>query len=330
MRGMRAFTSPHYFVPLPDGHVFPMRKFPDSAAKLLAEGTLHPSCVSDPGFVADDDLLRVHARAYVESIRRGPFDAVTRQRLGLPWSAQLARRSHCAVAGTIAAARAAMRDGIACNLAGGTHHAFPDRGEGFCVFNDVAVAIRALQHDEPYLHAMVIDLDAHQGNGTHFMFAADPNVFTYSVHVGRNYPSAKVPGSMDVELPRYAPSAEYFERLMATLPPALERFEPDVVFYIAGADPHADDRFGQMMLSSDDMRRRDEWTIALCRDWRIPTAVLYGGGYNKVEGMTTELHCQTVRAAAARFAAERRCDEAVAPVKPPLTAAADATARGRP
>jgi acetoin utilization deacetylase AcuC-like enzyme len=302
---MKCFSSHRYFVPLPDGHVFPMRKFPDSLALLVSEGTVAAAQVTDPGLVADRDLFRVHTHDYVRSIRTGEYNDVTRQRLGLPWSQALCDRSHCAVAGTLRAARSALVDGLACNLAGGTHHAFPDRGEGFCVFNDVAVAIRAFQHDEPYLHAMVIDLDAHQGNGTNAIFSSDPHVFTYSLHVGRNYPSTKVPGSLDVELPRYAPPEMYFGRLHATLPQVIERFEPDIVFYIAGVDVHADDRFGQMCLSTQDMRRRDEWTIALCRDWHIPTVVLYGGGYNKVEGMTTELHCQTVRTAAARFAGER-------------------------
>ena len=300
---MQAFTSPRYFVPLPPGHVFPMRKFPDSAAALLADGTL--AGVIDPGLVADVDLLRVHTPAYVDSIRTGWFNEVTAKRLGLPPSPELSVRSHCAVAGTLAAARAALADGLACNLAGGTHHAFADRGEGFCVFNDVAVAIRALQAEEPLLHAMVVDLDAHQGNGTHAIFRGDPHVYTYSVHVGRNYPSVKEPGSQDVELPRWVSGAEYLQRLHDTLPAAVGRFEPDVVFYIAGADVHADDRFGQMTLSTADMRERDQTTIALCRGWSIPAVVLYGGGYNNAEGMTTELHCQTVRAAARRWAAER-------------------------
>lgn len=300
---MKAFTSPRYFVPLPPGHVFPMRKFPDSAATLLAEGTLADTI--DPGLIADVDLLRVHTPAYVGSIRSGLFNEVTARRLGLPPSPELSLRSHCAVAGTLAAARAALVDGIAANLAGGTHHAFADRGEGFCVFNDVAVAIRALQAEEPLLHAMVVDLDAHQGNGTHAILRGDPRVYTYSVHVGRNYPSVKEPGSEDVELPRWVSGGEYLERLHATLPAAVERFEPDVVFYIAGVDVHADDRFGQMMLSTSDMGERDAFTIDLCRGWNIPTVVLYGGGYNKGEGMTTELHCQTVRVAKRRYDSER-------------------------
>ena len=300
---MKAFTSPRYFVPLPQGHIFPMRKFPDSAAKLLAEGTL--AGVVDPGTIADADLYRVHTADYVRSIRTGEFDEVTARRLGLPPSWELSDRSHCAVSGTLLAARAALVDGLACNLAGGTHHAFTDRGEGFCVFNDVAVAIRALQADEPLLHAMVVDLDAHQGNGTHAIFAGEPRVYTYSVHVGRNYPSVKVPGTQDVELPRWVGGDEYLQRLHETLPAAVETFEPDVVFYIGGADVHAEDRFGQMMLTTEQMRERDAWTIDLCRGWGIPTVVLYGGGYNRGEGMTAELHCQTVRMAAARFAAER-------------------------
>jgi acetoin utilization deacetylase AcuC-like enzyme len=300
---MKAFTSPRYFVPLPPGHVFPMRKFPDSAATLLAEGTLADTI--DPGLIADVDLLRVHTPAYVGSIRSGLFNEVTARRLGLPPSPELSLRSHCAVAGTLAAARAALVDGIAANLAGGTHHAFADRGEGFCVFNDVAVAIRALQAEEPLLHAMVVDLDAHQGNGTHAILRGDPRVYTYSVHVGRNYPSVKEPGSEDVELPRWVSGGEYLERLHATLPAAVERFEPDVVFYIAGVDVHADDRFGQMMLSTSDMGERDAFTIDLCRGWNIPTVVLYGGGYNKGEGMTTELHCQSVRVAKRRYDSER-------------------------
>ena len=281
-----------------------MRKFSDSAARLVAEGTVLPDQISDPGFVADADLFRVHTAGYVQSIRTGEFNETTRLRLGLPWSPALSRRSHCAVAGTLCATRAALEDGIACNLAGGTHHAFPDRGEGFCVFNDVAVSIRALQHDEPYFHAMVIDLDAHQGNGTHAIFAGEDRVFTYSVHVGRNYPSTKVPGTLDVELPRWSDAATYFARLEETLPAAVERFEPDVVFYVAGVDVHADDRFGQMCLSTEDVLARDERVISMCRDWGIPVVVLYGGGYNRVEGMTTELHCQTVRVAARRFATE--------------------------
>jgi acetoin utilization deacetylase AcuC-like enzyme len=278
-----------------------MEKFPQSAAAVRERGI---GRVSDPGFIDERDLLRVHTREYVHSIRTGEYNEPTRQRLGLPWHPTIWTRSRAATAGTLAAARAAIEDGIAANLAGGTHHAFADRGEGFCVFNDVAVAIRALQHHEPYIQCMVVDLDAHQGNGTHHLFRNDANVFTYSLHVGRNYPSCKEPGTMDVELPRFAPSAEYFAALQRTLPGAVERFEPDIAFFIAGVDVHADDRFGQMMLSTDDMRRRDEWTIDLLRGWDIPTVVVYGGGYNRAPGMTAALHVQTVSVASDRLKRE--------------------------
>jgi acetoin utilization deacetylase AcuC-like enzyme len=301
---LRCYSSPRYFAPLPPGHVFPMRKFPDSVQRLV-EGGVVPYVI-DPGIIADADLLRVHTPEYVSSIRTGEYNDLTARKLGLPWSPELSRRSHCATSGTLRAARAALADGLAANLAGGTHHAFPDRGEGFCVFNDVAVAIRALQADEPFIQCMVVDLDAHQGNGTHAIFTGDPNVYTYSVHVGRNYPSTKVPGSQDVELPRWVEPDEYFARVGDTLPAAVERFEPDIVFYIAGADCHIDDQFGQMRLSTADMAHRDRSTIDLLRNWSIPTVVTYGGGYNKVAGMTTTLHVQTIGIAAERFVEERK------------------------
>jgi len=278
-----------------------MTKFPVSA-NWVRERNLGD--VIEPGVIDDQDLLRVHSSAYVQSIRTGHYNDATKLRLGLPWSAQLSERSHRATAGTLRAAHAAMQDGIAANLAGGTHHAFPDRGEGFCVFNDVAVAIRSLQASEPWYRFMVIDLDAHQGNGTHFIFRSDPNVFTYSVHVGRNYPSKKEPGTLDVELTRYAGADEYFTRVRDTLPRALGEFEPDLVFYIAGADVHEDDQFGQMKLSTADMRERDRYTIDLCRDARVPTTVVYGGGYNRTPDMTAWLHVQTIDVASQRLARE--------------------------
>ncbi len=299
---LRCYSSPAYFAPLPPGHVFPMDKFPQTARAVSESGI---GRVIDPGRIGDRDLLRVHTADYVRSIRTGEYNEVTRLKLGLPWTRQLSDRSHAATAGTLAAARAALEDGLAANLAGGTHHAFPDSGQGFCVFNDVAVAIRALQADDPWYQIMVIDLDAHQGNATHFIFAGDPNVFTYSLHVGRNYPSNKHPGTMDVELERYAPPEHFFSRLESTLPGAVERFEPDLVFYIAGVDVHGDDRFGQMTLTTRQMARRDRWTIDLCRNWGIPTCVVYGGGYNRTPGMTAQLHLQTIRIASERLAHER-------------------------
>lgn len=299
---LRCFSAPSYVAHLPPGHVFPMSKFAESAAAIASRGI---GRVIDPGTIAERDLLRVHVPAYVESMRTGDYNELTALRLGLPWHPTLNVRSRAATAGTLAAARAAFEDGIACNLAGGTHHAFPDRGEGFCVFNDVAVTIRTLQQDEPWLQVMVVDLDAHQGNATNAIFAADANVFTYSMHVGRNYPSTKVPGTLDVPLERYVEGNVYLDALRATLPAAMARFEPDLVFYNAGVDVHVDDRFGQMRLSTEQMRERDAFAINLSRDLHVPTVVVYGGGYNKTAGMTSELHVQTVSVAAERYRNER-------------------------
>lgn len=299
---LRCFSAPTYTAVLPPGHVFPMAKFAESAAAVRDRGI---AWVIDPGSIADADLTRVHTPAYVESIATGRYNELTALRLGLPWHPTIPTRSMAATAGTLAAARAAFEDGLACNLAGGTHHAFPDRGEGFCVFNDVAVAIRALQREEPWLQVMVVDLDAHQGNGTNAIFANDSNVFTYSMHVGRNYPSTKVPGTLDVPLDRFVEGDVYLARLRATLPAAMERFEPDLVFYNAGVDVHVDDRFGQMRLSTEQMRERDAFAINASRDMHVPTVVVYGGGYNKTVGRTGELHVQTVGVAAERYAAER-------------------------
>jgi acetoin utilization deacetylase AcuC-like enzyme len=278
-----------------------MAKFAQTA-RLCAEFAE----VVDPGPVSDEDLYRVHTREYVHSIRTGEYNELTRLKLGLPWSPELSRRSHYATNGTVKAARTALREGLSANLAGGTHHAFPDSGQGFCVFNDVAVAARSLLADDPLYRILVVDLDAHQGNGTNAIFAGDDRVFTYSIHGGRNYPSEKVPGSMDVGLPRWAGAGEYFEALEATLPEVVGRLEPDLAFYVAGVDVHEDDRFGQMRLTTDDMAHRDRRTIDLLRDHHIPTAVVYGGGYNKTEGMTGLLHVQTIRIAAERYALERR------------------------
>lgn len=297
---LTVFSSPNYTAPLPAGHPFPMSKF-----QQAANAAARFARVVDPGPVADEDLLRVHSPAYVQSIRTGHYNELTKQRLGLPWSPALSRRSHWATQGTVRAARTALVEGLSANLAGGTHHAFPDSGQGFCVFNDVAVAARALLDDDPYYQLMVVDLDAHQGNGTNHIFRDDPRVFTYSLHVGRNYPSIKVPGSMDVELERFAASGHFFDKLFATLPEAVERFEPDLVFYVAGVDVHRDDRFGQMTLTTREMAYRDQWTLELLRGWGIPTVVVFGGGYHRVPGMTAVLHLQTIHTAASRWAAER-------------------------
>ena len=290
---------------VPEKHRFPMQKYTMIPERLLAEGTISTDNFFAPACLSEDEILTTHTADYWYQLKTQTLPRKEARAIGFEMTPELVERGRYIAHATYECALYAQQYGAAMNVAGGTHHAFADTGEGFCVFNDIAVAIRTLRRDEPLLHAMVIDLDAHQGNGTHAIFAADPLTFTYSVHVGRNYPSRKEPGDLDVPLPRWASAEQYFESVDRTLRDAVERFEPDIVFYIGGVDVHADDQFGQMKLSTDDMKWRDHLAIDLCRDWTIPTVVLYGGGYNRTRTMTARLHCQTIQVAAERWRSER-------------------------
>lgn len=294
---MRCFYSPGYYLPLPEGHPFPMRKFPEAHALLLAEGTIAPWDVTTVEECSREHLLRVHTADYLDRLETDKLTAKERTVLGLPPGPALLRRSRLAVEGTRLACRAALADGIAANLAGGTHHAFADRGEGFCVLNDVAIAVRDLQNEQPRLRVFVADTDAHQGNGTHALLGADPNVFTYSIHVAANYPSKKVPGSLDVGLERYVSGADYLRALRETLPRSVEESRPDLVVWISGADPHQNDRFGQMRLTVRDLLERDAFVVSLFREHDVPLVVLFGGGYNREPSHTARLHRNTIATA---------------------------------
>ena len=295
---MRCFYDSDYTFPLPAEHPFPMDKF-WRAEGLIRAAALPSLSIHGLTPAPFEKLLRVHTAEYLEQIRTGALDHVAALKLGLPASEALLTRSRLEVAGTLAATQAALTDGLACNLAGGTHHAFPDHGQGYCVLNDVAIAIRDLHFTQPALRVFVLDTDAHQGNGTHAIFATDPRVFTYSIHVGKNYPSVKTPGSLDVELPRFVSGDDYLTALTGSVTDALRSFAPDFVFWIAGADPHEHDRFGQMKLSDDDFAARDEHILRLVTQAQIPTAILYGGGYNQDREHTARLHAATVLRAAA-------------------------------
>lgn len=295
---MRCFYHRDYFFPLAESHPFPMDKFWRAEA-LIRAAALPGLLVLDAQPAPIDDLLRVHTESYLEKIRAGTLTPLEALKLGLPASEPLLDRSRLETGGTLLATEAALADGIAANLAGGTHHAHADRGLGYCVLNDVAVAIRRLHARRPATRIVVVDTDAHHGDGTAALFAADPRVFTYSVHVGRNYPSFKPPGSLDIPLPRWVRGGDYLDQLEATLPPALDEHRPELAFWLSGADPHELDRFGQMRLSDADMAARDAFVLeSLLRRRGIPTVVLYGGGYNRDREHTARLHARTVLAAA--------------------------------
>lgn len=302
---MRCFYSERLELPLPSGHPFPMEKFRVSKDMLLERRILRPDEVVEVGS-ADPRLLEgVHDADYIRRIEGGLLDRKEQLKLGLPAGRELFRRSLTEVEATRRACHAALQEGIGVCLAGGTHHAFAAHGEGYCVFNDVAIAIRDLQRRQPGIRVMVVDTDAHQGNGTASLLANDPRVFTFSIHVGRNYPTQKTAGSMDVETVRYVEGAMYLNQLFTSLATALDRFPPDLVIWISGADNHRNDRFGQMHLSLQDIQRRDEVLLGALLRNRIPVAVLYGGGYNRHTDFTPKLHRNTI-ATAKRLAAQYR------------------------
>jgi len=294
---LTVWSSAHYTFPLPEGHRFPVAKYALLRDRVIAESIVAPERVLDPGGATDDDLRLVHTPEYVERFNSGRLDPAEGRRIGFPWSPELVERSRRSVGGTVAAARHALEHGVAMNLAGGTHHAFADHGEGFCVYNDVAIAIRMLQREGRIARAAVIDLDVHQGNGTHAILAGESSVFTFSMHGGRNYPFHKVPGTLDIELADRTGDDEYLARLADVLPGILAEAAPDLVLYIAGADPHEGDLLGRLAMSFEGLARRDSYVLSQCREVGIPVAITIGGGYGRRIEDTVAVHVGTARIA---------------------------------
>jgi acetoin utilization deacetylase AcuC-like enzyme len=296
----RISYTPRYYADIGEGHVFPIRKFELVRDRLLGEGTLKPADIVEPQPAPLADVLLVHTDDYVTRLRAGLLTPREIRRLGLPWSKALVRRSFLAAGGTLNAARWAIKEGVGSNLAGGTHHAYPDRGEGFCVLNDVAIAIRALGRDHRIRRAAVVDCDVHQGNGTAAIFAGDAEVFTFSMHGAKNYPLFKERSTLDVELPDGTGDDEYLGTLSTHLPRVFAH-EPDLVFYLGGADPYRGDKLGRLALTIEGLRARDELVLAECRKRGLPVATVMSGGYASDINDTVEIHCNTIRAVRAVF-----------------------------
>jgi acetoin utilization deacetylase AcuC-like enzyme len=294
---LRLWTSARYTFPLPAGHRFPIGKYQLLREQVLINGIVAPEALREPERATREALQLVHTADYVDRFLEGRLSPEELRRLGFPWSSALVERSLRAVGGTCEAAAAALEDGVAMNLAGGTHHAFADHGEGFCVFNDVAIAIRALQRTHRVRRAAIVDLDVHQGNGTNAIFAGDESVFTFSMHGGRNYPFHKIPGSLDVELPDGTRDDDYLDQLTSRLPTVLARASADLVVYLAGADPHEGDALGRLGLSFNGLARRDALVIDLCREVGIPVAITIAGGYGRNLDDTVRIHLETARIA---------------------------------
>jgi len=295
MNVFNIFYSPFYYADIGEGHVFPIRKFEFVRDKLLEEGSLSVSEIVEPKPADLKDVLLVHTEDYIKRLRGGNLTAKEVRRLGLPWSESLVRRSFLATSGTINAARSALNNDASSNLAGGTHHAFPDRGEGFCVLNDVAIAIRVLQRENLAKKFLVVDCDVHQGNGTAFIFQDETDIFTFSMHGAKNYPLFKENSSLDIELPDKTSDAEFLETLSEALP-SIFLNEPNIVFYLAGADPFEKDKLGRLGLTIEGLRRRDEIVLEYAKKLEIPIVTVMSGGYALDIRDTVEIHCNTIRA----------------------------------
>ncbi len=273
--------------------------------KLLAEGTLRESEIIEPLPAKIKDLLLVHTEDYVTRLRAGTLEKKEVRRLGLPWSESLVRRTFLAVSGTINASFHALENGISSNLAGGTHHAFPDRGEGFCVLNDVAIAIRVLQHENLAKRFLIVDCDVHQGNGTAFIFQDEEEIFTFSMHGEKNYPLFKEKSNLDIELRDGTSDAEYLETLSEALP-RIFMHDPDIVYYLGGADPFEKDKLGRLKLSMEGLMKRDEMVLEFAKQREVPIVTTMSGGYAKDTNDTVEIHSNTIRAVKKVFAEKHK------------------------
>ena len=295
MSNYQLFYSPYYYADIGEGHVFPIKKFELVRDVLLREGTLQPSEIVEPEPAKLADLHLVHTEDYISRLVNGTLTTKEIRKLGLPWSESLVRRSFHAISGTIEATKIALVDGVSSNLAGGTHHAYPDRGEGFCVLNDVAVAIRVLQRENLAKRFLIVDCDVHQGNGTAFIFKNDESVFTFSMHGAKNYPLHKEQSSLDLELPDKTSDMEFLETLSEALPRIFSH-NPDIIFYLGGADPFEKDKLGRLSLTIKGLRLRDEMVLEFAKSKDVPIVTTMSGGYAADINDTVEIHANTIRA----------------------------------
>ena len=312
---MRVSYHPGYVVPLPERHPFPMAKFSALHDLLIEEGILREADVVPPREADWVDLLLVHTERYLDALATGTLTRQEERRMGLPWSPALVTRSRRAVQGTLNAMSMALLDGLAGNLAGGTHHAHPDSGRGFCVLNDVAVALRALRRSGWIRRALVVDLDVHQGDGTAFIFGGERawpagGVYTFSMHGAKNYPFHKPPSTRDVALPDGTDDAAYLATLAHHLPEVIAEADPDLVVYLAGVDVIAGDRFGRISLTREGLAARDRAVAETVRQSGVPLCLLLSGGYatrgERADRRTSaydtaDLHATVFREAAAVY-----------------------------
>jgi acetoin utilization deacetylase AcuC-like enzyme len=296
---MRLFPCDRFRLPLPAGHSFPIDKYTLLRQRLERHAAAGAAVeFIEPHAATDDELLRVHCRDYVGRVMAGTLSRDEIRRIGFPWSPYLVERSLRSTGAAVDAAAAAVEDGVAASLAGGTHHAGSNWGEGYCVFNDVAVAAREMQARGAVCRVLVLDCDVHQGNGTAEIFAADETVFTMSIHGARNFPLRKQPGSLDVPLEDGTGDEEYLERLEEAVAESFARAGADLVLYIAGADPYEGDRLGRLRLTKPGLLARDRLVLDAARQAGVPTAIVCGGGYCTDLESIVDIHAATMLEAA--------------------------------
>lgn len=302
---MKVFYSDHFVLPLPEGHRFPMVKYSMLRERVAESGVCGAGELRVAEPVSDREILRAHHPDYLERVVSGTLTEKEIRRIGFPWSPRMVERSRRASGGTLGACLAALEDGLAANLAGGTHHAFADRGEGYCVLNDSAIAARAVQDAGLVERVLVVDTDVHQGNGTAAILREDPSVFTFSIHGAKNFPFHKEESDLDAALPDGADDTEFLTALEAGLEAALDAAEAQLAIYLAGADPFVDDRLGRLAVTKRGLAERDRLVLEACRDRGIPVALTMAGGYARNVEDTVDVHFQSVRRAADLLELER-------------------------
>ncbi len=301
---MKVFYSDQFTFPLPRGHRFPLQKYTLLRRAVEAAGLVSPDNLLVPAPATDEQILRVHDEDYLRRVVNGQLTPHEVRRIGLPWSPELVTRARYSTGGTIVACRAALEDGIAVNLAGGTHHASRDRGQGYCLFNDTVVAVRTMQAEGRIERAVILDCDVHQGNGTAALARDDPSIFTFSIHNEHNFPLHKEPSDLDIGLEDGADDQLYLGALERGVRQALALASANLAVYLAGADPHEGDLLGRLNLTGEGLAQRDRFVLDQCQQWGLPVAVVLAGGYGRRVQDTVEIHLQTVRIAV-EFAGER-------------------------
>jgi acetoin utilization deacetylase AcuC-like enzyme len=295
---VKIFYSDRFVLPLPEGHRFPMRKYSMLRERVEQEGVCSPDELRLPHAVTDQEILHAHDPVYLKKVVTGTLSPQEIRRIGFPWSREMVERTRRASGGTLGASRVALEEGLATNLAGGTHHAFAHRGEGFCILNDAAIAACTLRSEGIVDKVVVIDTDVHQGNGTAAILRGDPHVFTFSIHGAKNFPFNKEKSNLDVGLPDGADDETFLTALSKALDRVLDPARWDLAIFLAGADPFVGDRLGRLSVTKDGLSERDQLVLEGCRERGIPVVVTMAGGYAKKVEDTVDIHFQTVKRAA--------------------------------